>query len=58
MVKLTKVTLLQISGEKLTDGSRVDKKRVKDGEKSISWPPNLIKTRSLQHVLIPYLKQR
>ena len=43
-MKLTNVTRLHTSGGKLTDGSRVERKRVNDGEKSISVIDYLGKT--------------
>jgi len=44
-VKLTNITLEQISGENSTVGSRVDKNMTNFGDKSISWSPSVIKTR-------------
>ena len=57
-VKLMKVTREHKSGENSAVGSRVVRKMVNDGDKSMSWSPMVIRTRpplrrnSLRDVII------
>ena len=44
-VKLTNVTREQRSGGNSTEGSRVDRNIVNEGDKSMSWSPRVISTR-------------